>query len=327
MILIYGSRWYFRGTKAATYKSCDQCGQFSRVQSFNGTHCAHLYFIPLIPMVMRARVHQLCSKCDLMVQFKLEDFAAAEQAIMTAAAEATTALLDGEFEFVPVRDSDLIEQAGTVQSSADGEDHHGASEAGGQSPAMATGGEPPEFDDPDHGGSPTDDPSAGEAVNSLSMLQHCLEFLHSAKKKDVIAQLLSQFAIQGQEYAYAMVTAMTHLMDGRFNEAISAWTDAAGRKPEEIQARTLLAWALHYKKRYEEAAHVYGEIAERSEEIGSKAYALRQQAEAFLAAKNFRESARAFDRLFEVVPSAREDASLKKAIKKAYGKSGLPMPT
>lgn len=64
MLIIWGSKFYGKENSATTFGYCENCGEFGKLEHFNGKKWGHLYYIPIIPSGKRSRIWDQCSQCD-----------------------------------------------------------------------------------------------------------------------------------------------------------------------------------------------------------------------------------------------------------------------
>lgn len=120
MIIIWGSRPYFRKNKAHQKGFCPHCGRFGGFSSFDAMTFFYLYYIPLIPMSKRKRFHKMCSHCSMTQQIEIESFNDIIQSLKSNSAEAVLAILDGEKTFsLEGDDSEPIDAANYLLGAAD----------------------------------------------------------------------------------------------------------------------------------------------------------------------------------------------------------------
>lgn len=99
MIIIWGSRPYFRKNKAYQKGFCDNCGRFAGFSSYDAMTFFYLYYIPLIPLSKRKRFHKMCSFCSVAQEIDLESFQHIIQNLKSNSAEAVLALSEGDKTF------------------------------------------------------------------------------------------------------------------------------------------------------------------------------------------------------------------------------------
>lgn len=120
MIIIWGSRPYFRKNKAYQKGFCPHCGRFAGFTSFDAMTFFYLYYIPLIPISRRQRFHKMCSNCSVAQQFDLESFGSIIQSLKANSAEAVLAILDGEETFeLAEEDSESVNATDYLLGAAD----------------------------------------------------------------------------------------------------------------------------------------------------------------------------------------------------------------
>ncbi len=95
MILIAGTRAYFRTQSVTSYGFCVHCGRFVRRRSYFARNFLHLYYVPLIPQGPRQRFHQVCPKCHTSVTIEVEAFQNAVTGLKGRCAEALMTLIEG----------------------------------------------------------------------------------------------------------------------------------------------------------------------------------------------------------------------------------------
>ncbi len=98
MIIIWGTRPYFKTNKVTQYKFCDNCQQYTKIANYHARRFFHLYYIPLIPTTKRQRYHQICTKCELGEQLEDESFVAMQDRMKSWSADAIVAVQNGEEE-------------------------------------------------------------------------------------------------------------------------------------------------------------------------------------------------------------------------------------
>ncbi len=99
MILIFGTRPYFRFKKVTQQGFCAHCDRFAKLYSFNAMRFFHLYYIPLIPTQGRRRNHRTCSKCHACTVFEPQVFENIINSMKEQAADAVIAVQNGESTF------------------------------------------------------------------------------------------------------------------------------------------------------------------------------------------------------------------------------------
>ncbi|MCU0712849.1 MAG: hypothetical protein MUC43_12380 [Pirellula sp.] len=120
MIIIWGSRPYFRKNKAYQKGFCANCGRFAGFSSYDAITFFYLYYIPLIPLSKRKRFHKMCSLCSVAQELDLESFEGIIQNLKANSAEAVLALSDGEKTFLlEGDDSEPIDAATYLLGAAD----------------------------------------------------------------------------------------------------------------------------------------------------------------------------------------------------------------
>ncbi len=96
VMIIFGTRAYFRTNKVVQHGFCENCNAFGKLQSYNSTNCFHLYFIPIVPIEGRRRTHQMCNKCNFGRAYELPVFEQLLSRLKERSADAVVALLSGE---------------------------------------------------------------------------------------------------------------------------------------------------------------------------------------------------------------------------------------
>lgn len=120
MIIIWGSRPYFRKNKAHQKGFCPHCGRYATFNSFDAITFFYLYYIPLIPMSKRKRFHKMCNHCSMTQQIDIESFDGIIQGLKSNSAEAVLAILDGETTFsLEGEESEPIDAANYLLGAAD----------------------------------------------------------------------------------------------------------------------------------------------------------------------------------------------------------------
>ena len=99
MIIIFGTRSYFRTKKSRQFGFCPHCNRFTKFSSWNGAKFFHLYYLPLIPLSGRVRHHKCCAKCRMLREFKPSEYDALLLRFKELAAHALLALRDGNRTF------------------------------------------------------------------------------------------------------------------------------------------------------------------------------------------------------------------------------------
>lgn len=100
MIIIFGTRPYFRRKKVAQFGFCANCNRYSKMRSFTAMRFFHLYYVPLIPTEGTRRTHKLCSKCNVGVLYEPDTFDNIISVFKTHAAEALVSIQEGEATFL-----------------------------------------------------------------------------------------------------------------------------------------------------------------------------------------------------------------------------------
>jgi predicted Zn-dependent protease len=91
MLIIWGSRHYFKKGRVTEVDTCQHCGQDGMLETYTARKWAHLYFIPLIPMA-NERVIRMCSSCNRYSSLSPDDL---DQAIADTIADASEHLQQG----------------------------------------------------------------------------------------------------------------------------------------------------------------------------------------------------------------------------------------
>jgi len=92
MVIIWGSRHYFRRDVLRERGVCEHCGQEAPLETFTARKMGHLYYVPLIPEG-HERVIRLCRRCN---RYSSLPVSALPAAIDETTAKATTHLDAGE---------------------------------------------------------------------------------------------------------------------------------------------------------------------------------------------------------------------------------------
>ena len=113
MILIAGTRAYFRTESVSSHGFCVHCGRFVRRRSYFARNFFHLYYLPLIPQGPRQRFHQVCPKCHSSVTIEVDAFKNAVAGLKGRCAEALMSLIEGQRE---VQFTDAAEEEPPIDS-------------------------------------------------------------------------------------------------------------------------------------------------------------------------------------------------------------------
>jgi hypothetical protein len=99
MVIIFGTRAYFRSNKVSQYGFCNHCDQFAKFSSFDAMRFFHLYYIPLIPTQGSRRNHKMCPKCNVVQLFEPNVFGEIITSLKDQTADAIVALQSGDTTF------------------------------------------------------------------------------------------------------------------------------------------------------------------------------------------------------------------------------------
>ena len=100
-MIIYGTRNYFRTQSVTQHGFCTACSRLSKLRSYYASPFVHLYFIPLIPIGVRTRIHKMCDKCSQGQSIEPTAFDSIIARFKDQSADAIIALKSGDVNFQP----------------------------------------------------------------------------------------------------------------------------------------------------------------------------------------------------------------------------------
>jgi tetratricopeptide (TPR) repeat protein len=118
-MIIYGSRMYGKKNVVTGFGSCDHCGAYGKLTSYNARKWGHIYFIPLIPEGPHVRVVKECKACGRGMHVPVEKVAATIANLRASMDRALAALAGGQAHFQGEGDREQISCAGFLSGTVD----------------------------------------------------------------------------------------------------------------------------------------------------------------------------------------------------------------
>ena len=244
MVIIWGTKPYFKTKKVKSHGFCAHCQQFVKRSSFNAKTFFHLYYIPLIPTSARVRHHQMCPKCSKYLAFPLEQFAATVVTLKARCAEAIMALAEGESKVTFADGDSESEPVACIDYLIDAVDWlHDAAEQGFVDGVVEKLRQ-------------TKQSFAEQAIQAeLSRIQ--------GRRREAIDQLQAILNSHGIHSGSAKRRAALLTVEKRHVESAEAWSKALSVESDARQKVRLLALrvdALMAGKQWTEAVKVYADL-------------------------------------------------------------------
>lgn len=290
MVIIWGSRPYFRSNVVVQHGFCEHCDQFAKLKSFDARRFFHLYYIPLIPTQGKRRNHKMCPKCKVSQVIEPEAFETIIRTFKQHSADALVAVLSGDETF---RMSAVEPDPGAVES---------VDESGGGVPE------------------PEDDDEPSDAVSYLHVVQDWIYAAGDAQFCEGIVQKLADPAVR---YAREVLAGNLAIMRGNVDAAVEHYAAAADAKPDEAFPVLRRTHLLELKGRPEEVVEGYGRVIELVEDPRERLGPLIRMADQQMTLKRFGDAVTSYERVFEIEPSLASEKPIAKAYKKAKKKAGV----
>jgi tetratricopeptide (TPR) repeat protein len=271
MIIIWGSRSYFRTNQTKHFGFCPHCNQFAKFKSWNGMSFFHLYYFPVIPLQGRMRNHACCNKCNVVQQFRLTEFDATILRYKEESAVALLAIQNGEATFVA-------------------------------------------------------DNSPGYEIDSLSFLEHAINWLYAANDSDFVRGILEQLRQPNCQYAEAMIQASLATLKGDLEEAIREYKNAAKIEPTFAEPHRRAAQLLVEKRQREQAIKKYLTAISLTLDPDWERSIQLELVEQLMMVKRFPDAEKAYDRLLVLDPSLGHNKAFMKQVSKAKKKAAATHP-
>lgn len=100
-MLIFGSKMYFKSNVVKSFGTCEHCGIWGKQVSYQARNCAHLYFIPIIPMSGRIQVLKECKACSMGLQLPEKERGPIVESLSSQFKTWVTAVTEGKREVSP----------------------------------------------------------------------------------------------------------------------------------------------------------------------------------------------------------------------------------